>query len=47
MRLCGATSALVAFVVSQDGGVSLVWNEDGKVLVQAGIRIENLDMQFF
>ncbi len=47
MRLCGATSALVAFVVSQDGGVSLVWNEDGKVLLQTGIRIENLDMQFF
>jgi hypothetical protein len=44
MRLCAAVPNLVIFVISQDGTVSLVWNEDGKVFFRSGIRIMNRNM---
>ena len=44
MRLCAATEGLSVFVVSQDGGVSLVWNEEGESCYMAGIRITNANM---
>ncbi|MCP4257046.1 MAG: hypothetical protein GY774_05910 [Planctomycetes bacterium] len=44
MRLCAATKGLAIFVVSQDGGVSLVWNEEGESCYMEGIRITNANM---
>jgi hypothetical protein len=46
MRLCSALPDLVVFVVSQDGGVSLVWNEGGEVCFKPGINTENANMVF-
>ncbi len=46
MRLCAAVSDLVIFVISQDGGVSLVWNDGGEVCFRTGIRIMNRNMVF-
>ena len=46
MRLCAAVSNLVIFVISQDGGVSLVWNNGGEVCFRSGIRIMNRNMVF-
>jgi hypothetical protein len=46
MRLCSALPDLVIFVVSQDGGVSLVWNEDGEVCFKPGINTANANMVF-
>jgi hypothetical protein len=46
MRLCGAASDLAVFVVSQDGGVSLVWNDEGKVCFKAGVQTTNQNMIF-
>jgi len=44
MRLCSTVPDLVAFVVSQDGGVSLVWNDKGEVCFKPGIKTTNVNM---
>lgn len=44
MRLCGTTSGLAVFVVSQDGGVSLVWNDKGDSCYTSGIQTTNANM---
>jgi hypothetical protein len=44
MRLCSTVSDIVAFVVSQDGGVSLVWNDRGEVCFKPGIKTTNVNM---
>lgn len=44
MRLCGTTTGLAIFVVSQDGGVSLVWNDKGNSCYKSGIQTTNVNM---
>lgn len=44
MRLCGAITGLAVFVVSQDGGVSLVWNDKGDSCYKSGIQTTNVNM---
>ena len=44
IRLCGATVGLAVFVVSQDGGVSLVWNDNGDSCYKSGIQTTNANM---
>lgn len=44
MRLCGAAVALAVFVVSQDGGVSLIWNDNGDSCYKSGIQTTNANM---
>jgi len=44
MRLCGATAGLAVFVVSQDGGVSLLWNDNGDSCYKSGIHTANANM---
>jgi len=44
IRLCGTEPNLVVFVVSQDGGVSLVWSKDGNVYFKPGITTTNMNM---
>ncbi len=44
IRLCGAEPNLVVFVVSQDGGVSLVWSSNGDVHFKSGITTTNMNM---
>jgi hypothetical protein len=45
VRLCATVSDLVAFIVSQDGGVSLAWkDDDGDICFKAGIRTTNANM---
>jgi DisA bacterial checkpoint controller nucleotide-binding len=44
IRLCGTDSNLAVFVVSQDGGVSFVWNKDGNVCFKRGIATTNMNM---
>jgi len=44
MRLCGASTGLAVFVVSQDGGVSLVWNDKGDTCYRSGIQTTNANM---
>ena len=46
IRLCAANSNVAAFVVSQDGGVTLVWNRQGRVYVKSGITTTNVNMIF-
>jgi len=46
IRLCAANSYVAAFVVSQDGGVTLVWNRQGRVYVKSGITTTNVNMIF-
>jgi hypothetical protein len=41
MGLCSAVPDVSVFVVSQDGGVSLVWNDIGKTFFRQGIRTTN------
>lgn len=41
MKLCAANSDLAIFVVSQDGGVSLIWNQEGDVLFRKEITTTN------
>jgi hypothetical protein len=43
-RLCAAASNLVVFVVSQDGGTSLVWNDKGKVQLKRPLNTVNANM---
>jgi len=44
IRLCATESRASVFVVSQDGGVSLVWNKDGDVCFKPGITTTNANM---
>lgn len=44
MRLCSNSNDAVIFVVSQDGGTSLVWNEKGKVYFKTDIKTTNINM---
>lgn len=44
IRLCGTEPNLAVFVVSQDGGVSVVWSKDGDVYFKSGITTTNLNM---
>lgn len=44
IRLCGAAVGLAVFVVSQDGGVSLVWNDNGDSCYKSGIQTTNANM---
>ena len=44
IRLCGTEPNLAVFVVSQDGGVSLVWSKDGNVYFKPGITTTNVNM---
>ena len=44
IRLCGTAPNLAVFVVSQDGGVSLVWNKDGAVYFKSGVTTTNMNM---
>lgn len=44
IRLCSNTSDVAVFVVSQDGGTSLVWNKGGKVYFKPDIKTTNMNM---
>ena len=44
IRLSATEPNLAVFVVSQDGGVSLVWNKDGDVCFKSGITTTNMNM---
>ncbi|MCZ7544183.1 MAG: DNA integrity scanning protein DisA nucleotide-binding domain protein [Anaerolineae bacterium] len=44
IRLCGSVPDVAVIVVSQDGGVSLVWNQDGKACFKTGISISHSGM---
>jgi len=44
MRLCGASTGLAVFVVSQDGEVSFVWNDKGDSCYKSGIETTNANM---
>ena len=44
IRLCSNTSDVVVFVISQDGGTSLVWNKEGKVFFKPDIKTTNMNM---
>ncbi len=44
IRLCGTEPNIAVFVVSQDGGVSLVWSKDGDVYFKPGITTTNMNM---
>jgi hypothetical protein len=44
MRLCGSTTGLAVLVVSQDGEVSLVWNDKGRCCFKRGIQTTNANM---
>jgi hypothetical protein len=44
IKLCSTCDDLLAFIVSQDRGISLVWNRDGKIFVKSDIKTINLNM---
>jgi len=44
MRLCSMVPELVVFVISQDGGVSLVWNDKGDTCFKSGLKTTNINM---
>ncbi|KKN57271.1 hypothetical protein LCGC14_0563990 [marine sediment metagenome] len=47
MRLCAAFSDITAFVVSQDGTISIIsQNREGDVCIQSNIRFTNMNMVF-
>jgi hypothetical protein len=46
MRLCAAMPDLCVFVVSQDGGVSLVWNDNGEVCIKSGIQTTGVFLSY-
>lgn len=46
MRLCDAAPDLCVFVVSQDGGVSLVWNDNGEVCIKSGIQTTGVFLSY-
>lgn len=44
MRLCAAAEGIAVFVISQDGTVSLMWNEEGVSCYTSGINVANANM---
>ena len=44
IKLCSRCDDLLAFIISQDRGISLVWNKDGKIFVKSDIKTINLNM---
>lgn len=44
IRLCSNFRNVVVFIVSQDGGTSLVWNKEGKVYFKQDIKTTNMNM---
>lgn len=44
IRLCAKDPQVAVFVISHDGGISLVWNKDGQVYFQPSVRTTNLNM---
>ncbi|MBI5933085.1 MAG: DNA integrity scanning protein DisA nucleotide-binding domain protein, partial [Chloroflexi bacterium] len=44
MRLVSAVPDIAIFVVSQDGGISLIWNENGEVCFKTGVKTTNVNM---
>lgn len=44
IRLCAADPNLCVFVVSQDGGASLIWNREGVVKFMADVSTHNTNM---
>ena len=44
IKLCSQCNDIIVFVVSQDGGVSLVWNKEGKVYLKSDIKTTNLNV---
>lgn len=44
MRLCSVAPQTAVFVASQDGGVSLVWNDNGVVCFRQNINTTNANM---
>ena len=46
IKLCSQCDEIIVFVVSQDGGISLVWNKERKVYLKSDIKTTNLNMIF-
>jgi DNA integrity scanning protein DisA with diadenylate cyclase activity len=44
LRCVGVTDHTAAFVVSQDGQVSLFWKQDGRVLLKRNVNTANPNM---
>lgn len=44
IKLCLQCDDIIVFVVSQDGGIRLVWNKEGKVYLKSDIKTTNLNM---
>ena len=44
LRCVGVSAQLAAFVVSQDGQVSLFWKQDGRVLMKRNVNTANPNM---
>jgi DNA integrity scanning protein DisA with diadenylate cyclase activity len=44
IKLCLQCDDIIVFVVSQDGGISLIWNKERKVYLKSDIKTTNLNM---
>lgn len=44
MRLCSVVRDLAVFVISQDGGISLVWNDHGKTCFKSELKTTNMNL---
>ena len=44
LRCVGVSEGVVAFVISQDGQVSLFWKQDGRLLMKRNINTANPNM---
>ncbi len=44
IKLCSQCQDIIVFVVSQDGGISLIWNRNEKVYFRSDIKTANLNM---
>jgi hypothetical protein len=44
MRLVSAVPDIAVFVISQDGGISLIWNDNGDVCFKSGVKTTNVNM---
>jgi hypothetical protein len=44
IRLCASTNSVFAFVISQDGGVTLIWRDDKDIMIKRNIDITNANM---
>jgi DNA integrity scanning protein DisA with diadenylate cyclase activity len=44
LRCVGVSEGVAAFVVSQDGQVSLFWKQDGRVLMKRNLNTANPNM---